>query len=199
VGNDPGSLMSELRKIDLDLAPGKKIDRAAIEDSCGVSRTAGPEDLARALARKDLGSAMELIDNLFSSNAGAPFIIAGLFRHFWALFRIRAWAEAHREEAAVFVKGQPRDAANEVALRIGIAAGLLTEQQANRVFPVVIKSGIVSQARTFKTQHLRQILGWLCAFDLDTKTGRINPDICAVQTLCYRIARVGELSGGAAS
>lgn len=196
VGNDLGILLSELRKIDLHLPTGAKIDRSSVEEICGVSRTATPEDLAVALGRKNVGQAMELIDNLFASNVSPPLIVSGIFKHFWALYRIRKWAEAHREEATLFLSGRNRNAVNEIGVAIGVAAGLLTPEQANRVYPVIIKSGIVIQAKGFKEPHLRAIIEWLSEFDIDLKTGRIDPTILAIQTLCYKIARVECVSHG---
>ncbi|MBD3321617.1 MAG: hypothetical protein GF350_11035 [Chitinivibrionales bacterium] len=195
-GTELGALYSELQKIDLHLPPKKAIDLESIDTIVGASRTTRPYELARALGEKDMKRTMEIIDGLFSSTFYPPLSINAIFRHFWGLFRIRKYAESHPREAQQLINpGQNINfkKQNEVALKFGVASGLLTENQPGKVYPVIIKSGIVKQARLFKERHHKKIFSWLQQFDIDSKTGRIDPDKKAFELLCYKILRVEEL------
>jgi hypothetical protein len=77
---------------------------------------------------------------------------------------------------------------------IGKAAGVLGDGQQKRIFPVLIKSGIVEQARSYSTGELSQILAWLLEFDTGFKTGKFEPTEQAMQLLCYKIIRIRTLA-----
>jgi len=192
VGYDLDLLNSELQKIDLTLPPGKLIDRAAIDSATGGYREMAPFELAAALGAQDLPSAIRIIDNLFSVNVYMPIVVAALARHFWALFRIRTFLAANPEVGRAYAaskgSGNPRQTAS--AMAIGKAAGLLREGQEKRIYPVIIKSGVVDQANRFSERELSMVLGWLLDFDIGIKTGGIEPSRNTLEMLCFRIVRV---------
>jgi len=190
-GDDLLVLYSELQKIDLHLPPKKAINREIIEEITGATRSASPYELADALGNKNLPRALEIIEAIFAESFSAPQHIAVLFRHFWALFRIRQFAALYRDDMQMFIRPAGREKQNEIAMRIGIFAGILRENQKNRVYPAVIKSGVVDQARLFTDDQLKRIFRWLHAYDLGIKTGRAEPDKASLQLLCYKIARAG--------
>jgi len=81
---------------------------------------------------------------------------------------------------------------SKAAFEIGKACGLLAENEAKKVYPVIIKSGIVIQSQKFSVCELRRVLGLLQQFDVEVKTGKTESSPRTVQMLCYRIARVRE-------
>ncbi|MBD3344087.1 MAG: hypothetical protein GF401_03390 [Chitinivibrionales bacterium] len=199
-GTDLGALYSELQKIDLNIAPKKAIDRDSIDQIVGVSRTTQPYELANALGTKDMKRTMEIIDGLFASAFYAPVCISAIFKHFWALYRIRKYAEQNPDQARMLLnpgRNFNMKKQNELALRFGVAAGLLGENQLNKVYPVIIKPRLVHQARAFKENHHKKIFGWLQEFDIGSKTGKIDPNKKAFELLCYKIIRVEELEKAA--
>ncbi len=191
VGYNLDILHSELQKIDLLLPPGKAIDRAAIDHSTGGFREMTPFELAAALGRQDLPAALRIIDNLFSVNVYLPLVVAALARHFWALFRIRKFLAMNPDVGRVYADARgsknPRQTASAIA--IGKAAGLLRDGQENRVFPVIIKPGVVDQANRFSDRDLSLALARLLDFDTGIKTGRIEPGRNTLAMLCFRIVR----------
>jgi DNA polymerase III delta subunit len=191
VGYDLDLLNSELQKIDLSLPPGKAIDRTAIDRLTGGYREMAPFELAGALGRQDFRNALLIIDNLFSVNVYMPTVSAALARHFWALFRIRKYLAANPETGRIFAasKGSNNTRQTASAMAIGKAAGLLHDGQEKRIYPVIIKSGVVDQANRFSERELALILTWLLEFDLGIKTGGIEPERNALEMLCFRIVR----------
>jgi DNA polymerase III delta subunit len=197
VGYDLDLLNSELQKIDLSLPPGKAIDRASIDAITGGYREIAPFELAAALGRQDFRVALRIIDNLFSVNVYMPVISGALARHFWALFRIRKFLAANPETGRVFAtsKGSNNPRQTASAMAIGKAAGLLRDGQEKRIYPVIIKSGVVDQANRFSELELSMILAWLLDFDTGIKTGRIEPGRNSLEMLCFRIVRAHAAVG----
>jgi len=203
VGSELDTLYSELQKIDIDLAPKAPIDRAAIESISGANRTPTAFELAGALGDRDLSRALDILDSLFASSFYAPVCVAAIFRHFWRLFRIRAWAKTHAESVKRYLsiagRYEEREAQNRLAHEIGVGAGLLSpDDPVKKAYPVVVLSKAVQQARTFSDEQLRSIFEWLRRYDEDVKTGKVEANKPTFQLLCYKIARAGEfeMSGG---
>jgi DNA polymerase III delta subunit len=190
-------IYSELHKIDMALPPGARIDKKTIQEIVGVTRAMTVYELAAALGNKDLVTALNVLDSLFVNNISqAPILVASaVFRHFWALLKIKKFLE---KNPAIFkqynTKGYGKDSPqSRAAFEIGLACGLLTEKDkaSNRAFPVIIKSGIVSQSQTFTSSALKNILKSLQRFDVGVKTGRVDPNLCNLQMLCYGVFRGG--------
>jgi DNA polymerase III delta subunit len=149
-------------------------------------------ELAAALGQRDLPAALNVLDSLFSSNGFyAPLAVSAVFKHFWSMLKIRKFVDRNPGVLKQFnTKGYGKDSPQSMAaFQIGAAAGILTEKTKNRVFPVIIKSGIVQQAQSFTEKGMRDILGMLQRFDVDVKTGKTPPVPYNLQMLCYRIAR----------
>ena len=91
-GNDTATLYSELQKIDVHLPEGKPISRTAITNITGATRQMTPYELAAAVGKKDMVRVLEIIDSLYTGSVYVPQYIAALFRHFWAMYRIRTYA-----------------------------------------------------------------------------------------------------------
>jgi DNA polymerase III delta subunit len=196
VGNDGSVLYSELQKIDIHLPPKKPIDRAAIESVSGATRLMTQFECAQALGRKDFARVLEIIDSLYLGSVYLPLYISAIFKHFWALFRINNFAFSNPSDLAGFqraIKRYDKPVQNELGLKIGVAAGILSEKQRTSVYPAVIKSGIVQQALSFREQDYKKIFKWLEEYDIGIKTGRIDDSKTGFQLLCYKIYKVGEI------
>jgi DNA polymerase III delta subunit len=188
-------IYSELQKIDLALEPGARIDRKTILEITGATRAMNVTDLANALSGRDLPAALNVLDWLFSTHSQssfpAPLVVHTLFERFWALLRIKKFLEKNPAILRQYnTRGYSKDSPQTMAaIEIGIAAGLLTEKTKNRVYPVIMKSGIVAQSQSFDELGLRDILKMLQRFDVEIKTGKTTSDPCNLQMLCYRIVR----------
>jgi DNA polymerase III delta subunit len=191
IGFDVDRLHSELEKLDLHLPPGAPVDRAAIDHITEALRQRSPFELAAAVGKRDFPLALRIIDALFSVNIYLPLITAALVRHFWALLRIRKFIAANPEIGRRFAasKGSKNAQQTETGLAIGKAAGILRDGDAARIYPVLIKSGIVDQARDYGDAELVKIFALLLEFDIGTKTGKIEAGAASLQMLCYRIIR----------
>jgi DNA polymerase III delta subunit len=196
VGYDLDALHSELQKIDLYLGPNEKIDCAAIDHLAGSLRERNPFELAAAVGRKDFAATLETIDALFSVKTYMPLMLSALSRHFWSLFRINKFLAANPDIARRWatVKNRKGPEQIETGMAIGMAGGVLGEGQQGRIYPVLIKSGIIEQATAFSDKELSQILSWLLEFDTGSKTGRFEPNREALQLLCYKIIRIRTLT-----
>ncbi len=191
-GNDLNILYSELQKIDTHLSPGEPIGRKEIEQIVGSSRQMTVFELASALGERQLPRALQIIDSLFTTNTFAPVMVSAIFRHFWALFRIRCFANVYPQVVKRFMnaKGFNNPDQSECGYAIGRAAGLLAEGEQRKVYPVIVASGIVGQAKKFTDQELKLIFKWLQEFDSGIKTGRIEGSQQDLQMLCFKISRV---------
>ena len=194
-GSDLDTLYSELQKIDIDLAPGAAISRNVIENIVDPSRQMTVFELASALSERQFPRALKIIDSLFATSFYPPVMISALFRHYWALFRIRRFADSNPQVIKKFLnsRGYNNPDQNECAFAIGVASGLLSEGEQRKVYPVIIASGIVGRARNFRDQELALIFKWLLEFDTGIKTGRVGGTQQEVQMFCYKLARVSEL------
>jgi DNA polymerase III delta subunit len=196
VGNDSAVLYSELQKIDIHLPPKKPIDRNAIESVSGATRLMTQFECAEALGRKDFARVLEIIDSLYLGSVYLPLYISAIFKHFWALFRIKNYASANPSELSELqraIKRYDKAVQNDLGLKIGVASGLLSESQRNGVYPIIIKSGVIQQALSFREQDFKKIFKWLGEYDIGIKTGRIDDSKIGFQLLCYKIFRAGEI------
>jgi DNA polymerase III delta subunit len=182
-------IYSELQKIDMALPPGARVDRKTIEDIVGTTRTMTVYELAAALGKKDLPAALRVLDSLMTNDLYAPLLASALFKHFWSLLKIRKYLEKNPQALRQYnTRGYGKDSPQTAAaFEIGSACGLV--KSANMVYPVMIKSGVVNQAQSFSARALANILDTLQKFDVGIKTGRADDDPCALQMLCYKIAR----------
>jgi DNA polymerase III delta subunit len=195
VGNDLDTLHSELQKIDLYLPPAAPITRSVIDHIAGAFRQATPYELADALGRRDFPRTQRTIDMLYSTAVSLPFVVSVLGRHFWALWRIRKYLAANPDIGRRFAasRGFKNPDQSETGLAIGKAAGLLVDGEERKVFPVLVKSGIVEQANGFTDRELAAVLSWLGEFDSGIKTGRIEQAQSSLLVLCYRIVRARQV------
>jgi DNA polymerase III delta subunit len=195
VGNDLNVLYSELQKIDTHLPAGKPVERQIIEKIVGASRQMTAFELAAALAQHQFPRALQIIDSLFSTSAFVPAIVSAIYRHFWAMFRIQCFGSVNPQIIKWFenARGYNNSDQNECGYAIGRAAGLLGNGEQRKVYPVIIASGIVSQARNFTDQEYKLIFKWLLEFDYGIKTGGIEGSQQDLQMLCFKINRVTEL------
>jgi DNA polymerase III delta subunit len=194
-GNDLDTLHSELQKIDLYLSPSVPVTRAAIDHVAGAFRQANPFELAEALGLRDFPRVMKITEMLFSFAVSMPFVVAMIGRHFWALFRIHKFLAVNPDIGRRFAasSGGKNPVQTETGLAIGKAAGLLHDGEERKIYPVLVKSGIMEQSRRFTGEELAAILSWLTEFDTAIKTGRIEQKKSSLQTLCYRIVRARQV------
>ena len=192
VGCDFDSINAQLQKLDIYLPDKAPITREAIARTVEGSRAINGYELAHALGKQDLVRATELVDSLFGTSFYAPPVIAALFRHFWALYRITLFAGANPDTMCQFSAAQRsfnKGIQNTLGTQIGCAAGLLTPEQGNRVYPVIIKSGIVEQALSYPLRRYRTIFSLLRNYDYGSKCGRVDVNRRSFELLCYRIVR----------
>ncbi|GBU20329.1 hypothetical protein R80B4_00205 [Fibrobacteres bacterium R8-0-B4] len=184
-------IYSELQKIDMALPPGARIDRKIILEITGATRTMTVYELAAALAKRDLPTALRVLDSLLSSNLYAPLVISAVFKHFWSMLKIKKFL--HKNPALLRqynTRGYGADSPQSIAAyEIGLACGLVTERTKNLVYPVIILSGIVNQSQNFSDKGLIDIIKILQRFDVDVKTGRADDGALSLQMLCYKIVR----------
>lgn len=198
VGYDVDALHSELQKIDLYLAPAAPVTRAAIDHCTARLRQVTPFELAAAVGRRDFPLAVRTIEAIFSVAVYMPLIVSALGRHFWALFRINKFLAVNPEVGRRFAasRGSKNPDQTATGLAIGKAAGLLGDGEERKIYPVLIKSGIVEQSSRFSEDDLARIVEWLLEFDAGVKTGKIEPTQYALQMLCYKIIRAGTVQTG---
>ncbi|MDR2728701.1 MAG: hypothetical protein LBB56_06165 [Chitinispirillales bacterium] len=187
-------LYSELQKIDISLAPNARIDKRTVEKITGATRTMSVYELAAALGQKDFPEALCVIDSLFSASFSVSYAVSAIFRHFWSLFKIKNYLEKNpnmlrQYNAGGFGENSPQ---SKAAFEIGKACGLLTETEVKKVYPVIIKSAVVTQSQKFSSAGLRAVLKMLQQFDVDVKRGKIEGSARTLQMLCYKIVRVCE-------
>jgi DNA polymerase III delta subunit len=188
VGADMAVLNSELQKIDIFLDPGETINRKVIDTVAGATRQATQYELAQALGEKKMKRVLELIESMYSGSVYLPPFVGAIFRHFWTLFKIFQYTKANPASLRNYKSGG-RQRQNDAALEIGIGAGIITEKQAGRLFPVMIKPRMVEQAISFKPGHYKKIFSLLSDFDIGLKTGRYDEAKSGFQVFCYRIVR----------
>ncbi|MCL2690286.1 MAG: hypothetical protein FWE57_10640 [Chitinispirillia bacterium] len=187
-------LYSELQKIDISLGPGARIDKRTVEKVTGATRTMSVYELAAALGEKDLPEALCVVDSLFSGSFSVSFAVSAIYRHFWSLFKIKNYIEKNPNQLREYNRGGfgENSPQSKAAFEIGKACGLLTDSEAKKVFPVIIKSGVVVQSQNFTMAGLRAVLKMLQQFDVDVKRGKIEGSDRTLQMLCYKIVRVNE-------
>ena len=195
-GNDGATLYSELQKIDVYLPANKPIDRRAIDAVSGATRSMSPFELAQALGKRNFSKALEIVDSLYRGSVYLPLYIAAVFKHFWALFRIAIYIKKNPEEARQFeasMKRYNKSVQEEIGVKIGVAAGLLSEKQRTAVFPVLVKPDMVGQSKSFSEADYAKIFKWLKEYDVGIKTGRSDDSKIGFQLLCYKIFNVAEV------
>lgn len=194
-GSNTATLFSEVRKIDIHLDEGLPIDRTAVETVVGASRQMTAFELASACASRQPVRVMEIIDSLFTTACSIPMVVSVLSRHFSALLRIRYYGRSQPQDVKLLTgKGGAYQAKNEAAFRVGCAAGLLHKGEERKVYPVIIASGIVTQAQQFTGRELIRILSWLLDFDIAVKTGRLTGSRRDVELLCFRLFHVSKMT-----
>jgi DNA polymerase III delta subunit len=181
-------IYSELRKIDMALPAGARVDRKIIQEITGATRTMTVYELAAALGKRDLPGALRVLDSLLASNLHPPLAVSAVFKHFWALLKIKKFLRKKPELLRQY-NSRGYEAQNAAAYEIGLAAGLVTEKTKNRVYPAVILSGIVNQAQSFSDSGLAEIIKMLRVYDVGIKTGKADNGAVGLQMLCHRIVR----------
>jgi len=192
VGTDPGNLYAELNKIDISLPEKALIDKRAVQAVIGASREMSPFELTKALGNKNLARTLEITESLFSDSAEPVMLISVIFSHFWKMFKIRLAAESNREESNRYFKSSYTEK-NSAAFLIARNAGILTDAEEKKTYPVMILSGIIDDAVKFKTNHYKMIFDMLRQFDSGIKSGTVKADKNSFQQLCYAIIRVDEM------
>ncbi len=187
-GSDTAVLHSELTKIDLFLAPGEAISRQVIDEVSGAVRVSTQFELAQALGEKNMSRVLEIIETIYSGSVYLPLFVGAIFRHFWALFKMFQCSKANPALVKKYRSGA-RQQQNDAALALAVSAGILAENQANRLFPAVIKPRIIDQAMSFSLDQYKRVFSLLAEYDTGIKTGRFDDSKAGFQVFCYRIAK----------
>lgn len=197
VGTDTALLYSELQKIDLYLPDGAAIDRAVIDRVAQGGRLITQFELAESLGRKKFDRTLEIIESIFVSPPYLPLYVSAIFRHFWSLFRLNQFGRSHPDTIRQFksaVSSYNKAAQDKLGLEIGVAAGILHDNQKSRVFPVIIKSGVLDQCLAYTPEQFRHIFALLAEYDFGLKTGRIDDSKTTFELFCFKIMRADLLS-----
>jgi hypothetical protein len=188
VGADTAALHSELSKIDLYLEAGAAVTVDIIDKVAGATRLSTQFELAQALSEKNMVHALEIIESIYAGSVYLPLYVGAVFRHFWALFKMSLFAKANPAILRDFrLSGGQRQ--NDAALALGVASGILTEKQANRLYPALIKPRLVDHALSFSFSHYKRIFSLLADFDSGVKTGRFDDSKAGFQVFCCRIVK----------
>ncbi len=195
VGCDTAVLFSEVEKIDVNLENKRNIDRKAVEEFVGRDRIMTPFELADSLCGRNIPRSIQIIKSIFSSSHSIQMILGVLYRRYSALLRIRHYLRKNPQDKNNFFEKSSFHEKNRSAMRIGIAAGLLHEGEESKVYPVIIKSGVIEQALKYSDRELERIILMLSDFDIAVKTGIHSDSRLELELLCYRLLRISELSG----
>jgi DNA polymerase III delta subunit len=193
VGYEFEMLFSELQKIDIYLDAGAGIERDTIEAVSGATREKTPFELARAVGKRDMRKALEIIEYLFTTTFYAPTCINTMYRHFWNVYKIKCCIDSDSQPAKRYARA--RDWGRlDPAFEIGCGAGLLKSTDSKkRAYPVIVIPGLIEQAMSYSHQELRKIFALLEEFDVGVKTGQVEVTKTAIQMLCYRITRMKQV------
>jgi DNA polymerase III delta subunit len=188
VGTDTAVLHSELSKIDLYLAAGETVTAGVIDKVAGATRLSTPFELAQALGEKNMAHVLEIIESIYAGSVYLPLYVGAVFRHFWALFKMNMFAKANPAVLGDY-RSSGRQRHNDAAMAFGVASGILTHKQANRLYPAVVKPRLVDQALSFSFGHYKRVFSLLSEFDSGIKTGRFDDSKAGFQVFCYRIVK----------
>lgn len=192
-GGELDILYSELQKIDIHLDEGVAIEKAEVENIINASRSATSFELAEALSAKNSSKALYIIDSLYRDNVKETVSIAVIAKHFWKIFKLRAYSKKNRDIANAYFKTEYREKM-EIAYKIAVGAGVFSQKdKVGKAYPVIIKPGLIDQAAEFKDDHLKRIFEYLRDYDTGIKTGRIKPTKYSFQLLCYKIVNIDEI------
>ncbi len=193
VGNELDKLYSELQKIDIHLPEKAPINQEVITTITGASRTVNPFELAKALAQKNVSRVLELIDALYNQNVSTTACLNTLFKYYWNLFKIRAYAHGNRKNIEAYRRARYSEQM-KIAHTIGVETTIMAPSDSEKkAYPIMILSGIIDQALKYRYTHFKTIFTHIKDFDRGVKTGGVKPTKEAFEQLCYRIVRVAQL------
>ncbi|ERP31788.1 DNA polymerase III subunit delta [Chitinivibrio alkaliphilus] len=185
--HDLAAIYRELQKIDTYLAPAQPIRLETVQLICGTSVAIKPDDLCDALGFRKWNQVEQVLRHVEDSKGySLMFFLVSVERHFWNLYKIRAYSETHRDRANLVFRGtfhQKNDAAKEIAF----STGILQPDQEKRLYPAVIKRGIIGQAAKYSLRELRGIQISLAEYDRGCKGGRFRLDLSSFTELCSTI------------
>jgi DNA polymerase-3 subunit delta len=148
VGNNLQELSSQLEKLVVFIGNRPRITLEDVRAIASSSKAFTVFELARYLCIKDLYNALKSLDTLFRNGEETPMMIGALSRHFRQLWRVREMLD-HKA-----IKP-------DIGREVGINPYFLDD--------------IITQAKNFRRDELRNIFSELYRCDLASKTGGGQP------------------------
>lgn len=191
-GYELDRIYPELQKMDIYLTEGAPITVQAVATVTGSGREVTIQDLCNAIGFRRWESVVEISEKLFEENS-VPVIMyaSSLFRHFWNLYKIRAFAEKNKNMANRYFNSKYKEK-NDTAADIAIATGIITEATRSRVYPAVVITGVIDQAAKFSQRELKESINRLADYDREVKSGLAEITLDAFRMVCWDLVRMGK-------
>ncbi|MGM0444729.1 MAG: DNA polymerase III subunit delta [Fibrobacterota bacterium] len=186
-GYSPEKIAGELTKIDTLLMDNRSVTLDTVKRICGDDVVVDALDFVHLVGFRDWNAVRPALTaaGRNSSNSVIYFSTV-LFYHIHTLYKVRLYAAQHRSEANRYFRASYKEK-NSIAGDIAVQAGLITEKQRNRVYPMVVKRGLIDQAGKFTPQELRRAICKIAAYDRAVKSGTDRADFASFAELCYAI------------
>ena len=150
LGADLSKISNELGKLMINLKPGVEISSAEIEANIGISKDYNIFELQTALASKDMGKALQIVEYFASNTKDNPFILSvvSLYNYFSKLFIYHSLKDKSK---------------NNVAAKLGVSPYFVADYE--------------KAARVYSQGTLQKIFHVLREYDLKSKgVGNFSAD-----------------------
>ncbi|OGJ85892.1 MAG: hypothetical protein A2268_09965 [Candidatus Raymondbacteria bacterium RifOxyA12_full_50_37] len=176
-GTNQSRITSELEKLDIVLNPGMEIGEKEIREYTGGAGEKQPWDLAPAVARKEIDSALGILANLFEFNTPALQMLYALNTHFAGLLRLKIYFSNQRELLAQTKKlarmgFRGKDEFNRLMAE-AIKESRFSERPLppNMIYARIVLPRLLDQLDNYSLDQLTYILRYLATIDVNLKTG----------------------------
>jgi DNA polymerase III delta subunit len=189
---DPDKIYGELQKLDTYLSDSETITLDAVKNITGTSVSVKPDDLCDLAGYRDWNRCLKALRDIeLHKEHPLMLFFTSLVRHFWMLYKIRLFSRENKKFANSYFRKQYREK-NSVAGDIAIAAGVITQDQRNRVYPFIVKRGIINQTAKYSEDEIRNALCLLADFDRRMKRGEVRMEYSSFAELCFRLVKQNE-------
>ncbi len=161
IGSSLMNLVNEINKLEINIAPRKKITLEDVRQIASISRLHTVYDLANAVGEKRMPQALNILNNLLNQGITESAIVWQLAHHFINLFKIK---ECYREK---IVNSQ------EI-------------QKITHLHPYFINQ-MKRQVNLFNTDQLRRAISYLTLADFQLKTSYLKNRKITLEILLYKL------------
>ena len=162
IGNSLMNLVSEINKIELNIAPRKKITFEDVQQIASLSKQNTVFDLANAVGEKKMSDALQILQNLLNQGISETVIVGQLARHFINILKIK---ECYRKKIY-----------NNQEI-----------QKLTRLHPFFINK-MKNQVNQFDTPQIRQAFSHLANADYQLKSSYLTKKI-VLEILLYKLIK----------